>query len=67
VRVHSSEVDRLPNVTCLTPESRMVMVVMNDGDGARRFRVRHRGACATLELGTGDVATLRWNMETETA
>jgi len=67
VRVHSSEVDRLPNVTCLTPESRMVMVVMNDGDGARRFRVRHRGAYATLELGTGDVATLRWNMETETA
>jgi glucosylceramidase len=60
VRVYSSEVDRLPNVTCLTPDSQMVMVVMNDADGARRFRVRHRGACATLELGTGDVATLRW-------
>ena len=64
VRVHSSEVDRLPNVTCLTPESRMVMVVMNDGDGARRFRVQHRGASATLELGTGDIATLRWNVAT---
>jgi glucosylceramidase len=62
VRVHSSEVDRLPNVTCLTPDSRMVMVVMNDADGARRFRVQHRGAYATLELGTGDVATLRWNV-----
>jgi glucosylceramidase len=62
VRVHSSEVDRLPNVTCLTPDSRMVMVVMNDADGARRFRVQHRGACVTLELGTGDVATLRWNV-----
>jgi glucosylceramidase len=61
VRVHSSEVDRLPNVTCLTPDSRMVMVVMNDADGAQRFRVQHQGAYATLELQTGDVATLRWN------
>ncbi len=62
VRVHSSEVDRLPNVTCLTPDSRMVMVVLNDADGPRRFRLRHRGAHATLELGTGDVATLRWHV-----
>jgi glucosylceramidase len=62
VRVYSSEVDRLPNVTCLTPGSRMVMVVMNDADGPRRFRVRHRGAWATLELGAGDIATLRWNV-----
>jgi glucosylceramidase len=67
VRVHSSVVDRLPNVTCLTPESRMVMVVMNDGDGPRRFRIQHRGAYATLELGTGDVATLRWNIGPEAA
>lgn len=62
VRVHSSVVDRLPNVTCLTPGSRLVMVVLNDGDGPRRFRVRHRGAHATLQLGTGDVATLRWTV-----
>jgi glucosylceramidase len=62
VRVYSSEVDRLPNVTCLTPESRMVMVVLNDGAGARRFRIHHRGAYATLELAPGDVATLRWNV-----
>jgi glucosylceramidase len=67
LRVYSSEVDRLPNVTCLTPDSRMVMLVMNDADGARRFRVRHRGAYATLELGTGDVATLRWNVATAVA
>ena len=67
VRVHSSTVDRLPNVTCLTADSRIVMVVMNDGDGPRRFRVRHRGASATLELGAGDVATLRWNMPTAVA
>jgi glucosylceramidase len=67
VRVHSSKVDQLPNVTCLTPDSRMVMLVMNDADGARRFRVQHRGAYATLELGTGDVATLRWNVATAVA
>lgn len=61
VRVHSSEVDGLPNVACLTPGSRMVMVVTNDAQEARRFRVRHRGASAMLALGPGDVATLRWN------
>ena len=59
VRVHSSEAERLPNVVCLTPESTIVMVVMNDGSEARRFRVRHDGAAATLELGAGNVATLR--------
>jgi glucosylceramidase len=64
LRVQSSEVERLPNVTCLTPEARLVMVVMNDGDAARRFGVRHRGACATLELGPGEVATLRWSAPT---
>jgi glucosylceramidase len=67
VRVQSSEVDRLPNVTCLTPGSQMVMVVMNDSDGPRRFRVQHRGAHATLELGAGDVATLRWNRDVRAA
>jgi glucosylceramidase len=67
VRVYSSEAKHLPNVTCLTPESRMVMVVMNDADGARRFRVQNQGAYATLELGAGDVATLRWNVATAVA
>ncbi|SEO24867.1 glucosylceramidase [Rhodospirillales bacterium URHD0017] len=62
VRVHSSEVDPLPNVTCRTPDSRMVMVVVNDSDRARRFCVQHQGAYATLELGAGDIATLRWNV-----
>jgi len=67
VRVHSSETDQLPNVACLTPDSRMVMLVMNDSDGARRFRLQHQGACATLELGAGEVATLRWNVATAVA
>ena len=67
VRVHSSEVDPLPNVACLTPDSRMVMVVMNDTDGPRRFRVQHQGTYATLELGKGEVATLRWNVATAAA
>ena len=67
VRVHSSEVDPLPNVACLTPDARMVMVVMNDTDGARRFRLQHQGAWATLELGAGEVATLRWNVATAVA
>jgi len=62
VRVHSNEASQLPNVTCLTPESRIVMVVVNDAPAAKRFHVQHRGAYATLELATGDVATLRWNV-----
>jgi len=64
LRVHSSEVDRLPNVTCLTPHAQIVMVVMNDGEVPKRFRLRHRGAYATLALGAGDVATLRWSAAT---
>jgi glucosylceramidase len=60
VRVQSSAVERLPNVVCRTPDSRLVMVVMNDGAAASRFHIRHRGANATLEMGPGDVATLRW-------
>ena len=62
VRIHSSEVDQLPNVTCRTPDSRMVMVVLNDSDVPKSFRVQHQGAYATLELAGGDVATLRWDM-----
>jgi glucosylceramidase len=64
VRVYSSEVDPLPNVACLTPDSRMVTVVLNDSDHTRRFRVQHQDAYATLELGAGDIATLRWNVAT---
>jgi glucosylceramidase len=62
LRIHSSEVDPLPNVACLTPDSRIVMVVMNDADGPRRFCVKHQDAYATLELGMGEVATLRWHV-----
>ena len=67
VRVNSSETDQLPNVTCLTPDSRMVMVVLNDSDRARHFRIQHQGAYAELQLGAGDVATLRWNAATAVA
>ena len=67
VRVYSSEVDPLPNVACLTPDSRMVALVMNDSDRTTRFCVQHQGAYATLELGAGDVATLRWNVATAVA
>jgi glucosylceramidase len=60
-RVHSSELVALPNVACLTSGARLVMVVLNDAGGPRRFCLRHRGNHATLELGAGDVATFRWN------
>lgn len=69
VRIHSSdgsasEEPAILNVACLTPDSRVVMLVMNDADGPRRFHIRHRGAHATLELGSGDIATLRWPLAT---
>ena len=38
-----------------------------DGVGFDEFRVQHRGAYATLELGPGDIATLRWNVATAVA
>ena len=61
VRIHSGAVEGLPNVACRTPDSRIVMVVMNDGADARRFRIHHRGSSATLPLGPGEIATLRWD------
>jgi glucosylceramidase len=65
VRVYSSEVDPLPNVACLTPDSRIVAVVMNDSDRAKRFCIQHQDAYATLELGAGEIATLRWKVHSQ--
>jgi glucosylceramidase len=67
VRVQSSQTDTLLNVACLTPEQRLVMVVLNDCEETRRFRIRYRGAYATLELEAWDVATLRWDVATAVA
>jgi glucosylceramidase len=67
VRIQSSEPEQLPNVTCRTPDGRMVMMVMNDSDGAKRFRIQHRGTHATLELGAGEVATFRWAVDAAVA
>lgn len=67
LRIRSSKVHPILNVTCLTPDARVVMLVMNDADGPRRFRIQHQGACATLELGPGDIATLRWKLATAVA
>ena len=40
----------LLNVACRTPDSQLVMVVLNDCEETRRFHLRHRGASATLEF-----------------
>ena len=60
VRVHSSEPAQLPNVACVTPDGRVVVVVLNDSGAAQRFDILHRGARAKLALEAGAVATLRW-------
>src|SRR4030095_17137628 len=36
VRVHSSEVDPLPNVACSSPDSPLGVVIINGADGDRR-------------------------------
>jgi glucosylceramidase len=60
VRIQSDEPEQLVNVVCRTPESRIVMVVVNDNADARRFNILYQGAQATPELEAGAVATLRW-------
>jgi glucosylceramidase len=60
VRIQSTEPDQLPNVTCMTPDARVVMVMVNDNAETMQFNVKYQGMYATLELEAGSVATFQW-------
>jgi glucosylceramidase len=64
VRIQSNEPEQLPNVACMTPDRRIVMVVLNDGAGVKIFNVTYQDSWATLVLDAGAVGTFCWPVTT---
>ena len=63
VRVASNIIDGLPNVAFKTPDDRIVLVVVNDGDCPRRFNIEHADGqmpVRGLDLPVGALATCIW-------
>ncbi len=60
VRVASNEVGNLSNVAFKTPEGKMVLIVVNDGENPEKFNIQFNQKRATTSLETGAVATYIW-------
>lgn len=59
VRIHSSD-DLLPNVAFSTPDGKLALIVLNDGDTAVGFDIRYRELAARAEIPAKSVATYLW-------
>lgn len=57
VRVESSYGVDLPNVAFLTPDDKVVIIVLNNSDNKQMFNVDINATAFSSELGTGEVAT----------
>lgn len=55
--------DVLDNVTFLTPQGKIVMIVSNDSWSKRDVSIQYNGKFATLRLAPGSVATYVWDAE----
>jgi len=55
-----TDADTLPNVAFLTPDDRIVLIVLNDTAETRDFRIRYRDLDAAASLAAGTVATYVW-------
>ncbi|OAI19166.1 MULTISPECIES: glycoside hydrolase family 30 protein [Methylomonas] len=55
-----TDADALPNVAFLTPDDRIVLIVLNDTAETRDFRIRYRDLDAPASLAAGTVATYVW-------
>ncbi|MGB9153751.1 MAG: glycoside hydrolase family 30 beta sandwich domain-containing protein, partial [Alphaproteobacteria bacterium] len=63
VRIGSDLPAGLPNVAFKTPDDRIVLIVLNNGDTSRRFNVEQSGTKipkTALELPSGALATCTW-------
>lgn len=63
LRIASNMVDRLPNVAFLTPEGKIVLIVLNDQEIKREFSIGYAGKKLQVSLEKGAVATLVWKMK----
>ncbi len=61
VRIELGESEALRNSAFLTPEDRIVLVVLNDNPTAKRFNIAYRDAYATFELDPWAIATFTWD------
>lgn len=55
--------DVLDNVTFLTPQGKIVMIVSNDSWSKRDVSIQYNGKFATLRIAPGSVATYVWDAE----
>jgi glucosylceramidase len=60
VRIKSNLPDKLPNVAFLTPEGRIVLIVLNDENSDQKFQVKYNDKYIIASLGAGSVATYVW-------
>lgn len=60
VRIASTEVDGVPNVTFITPQGKKVMVAVNDTDAEKHFGVKAGAKTFSAVLPKGAVATFVW-------
>ena len=60
IRIESNMPESLPNVAFRTPDGKMILIVINDSDKIREFRVKHDKSSAVLSLAPGAAATLVW-------
>ena len=60
VRISSNDVESLPNVAFITPDSKRVLIVANDSDSPQTFTISHKGKNASATLEGKAVATYVW-------
>lgn len=59
-RIASTTPEGLANVAFRTPAGKIVLIVANDSEKARSFRIQSHGATAEAQLLAGSVATYLW-------
>ena len=62
-RVYSSSTSSLPNVSFLTPEDKIVTVVLNDSDDKINFNIMQEDKYMHSSLNAGAVGTYIWEIE----
>ncbi|MGN6437120.1 MAG: glycoside hydrolase family 30 protein [Agriterribacter sp.] len=60
VRIESGNNLPLPNVAFKTPDNKIVLIVLNDGNSKRTFNISYRNKTMSTSLNAGAVATYIW-------
>lgn len=60
IRIASNLIDHLTNVAFRTPEGKIVLLVLNDGENKETFNIKHNNKWVTSTLEQGAVATYIW-------